>query len=421
MTLAHQAGETAVPLWGAVVPDLARRVRPLAGTLIRDAVVAIQEAVPQYRRPLSGKFREVLVGAVRAAVLQCFEFIEDPAASRAQWLAVLRHAGRVEFHEGRTLDALQTAVRVGARSVWRHISAAGQDLGIEADTLLAVAEAIFAYVDDLCVVAAAGYTEARAAAGGAHDQCRKRLLHALLTDQPANPHAITDLAAAADWPLPPTLCVVLLDEPTDRLPAGALVDLDRPDPCLIIAAPVADVPASAIASRAGVDTGADHRPTQIDLGSVRGPADWAARVVIGPAVAVHDVHRSLRSARRAQTLVHRGVLPDGPVTWCDEHLATLLLFTDESLVHQVARPVVAALAGLTDKQRGRIAETLRTWLHTRGDIGETAALLAVHPQTVRYRMNHVEALLGDRLADPEQRFLMELTAHVWSGTGDAPA
>ncbi|MBM7773535.1 hypothetical protein JOD54_003739 [Actinokineospora baliensis] len=389
MTLAHRAGESAVPLWGAVVPELAGRVRPMAGALIRDAVVAIQDAVPQYRRPLAGKFREVLVGAVRAAVLQCFEFIEDPRADRDEWLAVLRHAGRVEFHEGRTMDALQTAVRVGARSVWRHVSAAGQDLGIEADTLLAVAEAIFAYVDDLCVVAVEGYTQARAAAGGALDQRRTRLLHALLTDPPPSTRAIADLAAAAAWPLPPALSVVLLDHPTDRLPPNALTDLTHPDPHLVIATPT-------------------------------DPADWAARVVIGPAVPPQDACRSLRVAQRALALVHRGILPAGQVIRCDDHLVTLLLFADEALVHQIARPVVDALARLTDKQRDRVAGTLRVWLDTRGDIAEAAGRLGVHPQTVRYRMNHLDALLGERLADPEQRFLLELTAGVW-GKGDAPA
>ncbi|SES47599.1 PucR family transcriptional regulator [Actinokineospora terrae] len=372
-------GRTAVPLWASVVPELAERVRPLAPTLIRDAVLAIQEAVPEYRRPLAGRFREVLVGSVRAAVLQCLACIADPGACRDEWYAVLRHAGRVEYHEGRTMDALQTAVRVGARAVWRHVSAVGQELGVEADTLLTVAEAIFAYVDDLCVIAVAGYTEARA--GGSREQNRKRLLRALLAGPST---AVEDLAAAARWPLPERLCVVLLDRPVDaRLPEGILADLDGAEPCLVAPAPVE-------------------------------PGDWAVRVVVGPSVPAGDAHRSLGSARHALALARRGVLPDDPVLWCDQHLSTLLLFTDETLVRQAAGPVLAALDTLTDKQRGRIATTLRTWLHTRGDITETASRLSVHPQTVRYRMHHVDALLGPRLADPEQRFLMELTAHIWS-------
>ncbi|RLK53849.1 PucR family transcriptional regulator [Actinokineospora cianjurensis] len=372
-------GRTAVPLWASVVPELADRVRPLAPTLIRDAVLAIQAAVPEYRRPLAGRFREVLVGAVRAAVLQCLACIADPGACRDEWYAVLRHAGRVEYHEGRTMDALQTAVRVGARAVWRHVSAAGQELGVEPDTLLTVAEAIFAYVDDLCVIAVAGYTEARA--GGSREQDRKRLLRALLAERPST--AIENLAAAAQWPLPERLCVVLLDRPVSPPPEGTLADLDGAEPCLVAAAPVE-------------------------------PGDWAARVVVGPSVPAGDAHRSLGSARHALALARRGVLPDDPVLRCDQHLCTLLLFTDETLVRQAAGPVLAALGTLTDKQRDRIATTLRTWLHTRGDITETATRLAVHPQTVRYRMHHVDALLGPRLADPEQRFLMELTAHIWS-------
>ncbi|WP_424187341.1 helix-turn-helix domain-containing protein [Actinokineospora sp. G85] len=41
-------------------------------------------------------------------------------------------------------------------------------------------------------------------------------------------------------------------------------------------------------------------------------------------------------------------------------------------------------------------------------MAEVAALLDVHPQTVRYRMHQVEALLGDRLTKPDTRFTIEI-------------
>lgn len=388
-------GVTALPIWATIVPELAAKVRPMAKVMIHDVIEAVREAVPAYRRPLAGKFREVLVGGVEMAVMQCFRFIEDPRAPRDQWLSMFRYLGRVEFQEGRTTDALQTAVRVGARSVWRHISRAGQEAGISADTLLTAAEAIFAYVDDICVVAVAGYTEAQARTSGSHERRRRQLLTLLLADPPPPPRAVADLAAAVGWRLPSEVAVVVLEHRPDQhhLPVPALarevlVDLESAEPCLLVPEPAAHppLPAEALGGR---------------------------RAAVGPTVALGDAHRSRRLARRALTLVRRGVLPDVGLTHCDRHLATLLVHADETLVSHVAEPVRAAFAELTDKQRERAARTLRAWLRTRGDINETAALLAVHPQTVRYRMNQVEELLGARLADPEQRFLMEIAADSW--------
>ncbi|OLR92289.1 hypothetical protein BJP25_22280 [Actinokineospora bangkokensis] len=390
-----------MPIWASVVPDLAEKVRPLAGTLIQDAIEAIQDAVPAYRQPMEGKFREVLVGSVQAAILQCFEFIANPSASREDWLAAFRYAGRVEFLEGRTMDALQTAVRVGARAVWRHVSFAGQELGIPVDTLLTVAEAIFAYVDDLCVVAVEGYTEAQAQASGSYERRRRQLLKLILSDPPPTHQALVDLASAADWQVPEEVAVVVLEYRADQhhlpvpsLGRDVLVDLESGDPCLVLPNPRAQLPAL---------------EAQLQ----------GRRAAVGPTVALADAHRSQRLARQAMSLVNRGVLPEVQVTWCAKNLSTLLMFADESLVTHVAQPIRAAFADLTDKQRERVSSTLRTWLHTRGDINETAARLAVHPQTVRYRMNQIEELLGDRLNDPEQRFLMEITMHAWNDPDEA--
>lgn len=397
---AASAGRTAAPIWAGVLPDGAAKVRPLAGKMIADVVSAVRDAVPAYRRPLTGKFREVLVGGVEMAIMQCFTFIEDPDASRAEWLEVFRYAGRVEFLEGRTMDSLQTAVRVGARTVWRHIGRAGQDLGMSADALLTLAEAIFAYVDDICVVAVSGYTEAQAQASGSYERRRRQLLK-LVLDQAGQPQQLADLAAAVDWRLPAAVSVVVLEYRPDhlRLPTPAvgrdvLVDLESTDPCLLLP----DPPAGAELDRASAELGR---------------ALAGRRAAVGPAVPLAEAHRSRALARRALALRHRGLLAGPDLIRCDQHLGALLRFADEPLAAHLAGPVRDLLAPLTDKQRDRAAGTLHAWLRARGDINDAAEALAVHPQTVRYRMNQLESLLGERIADPEQRFLMEVAAHAW--------
>ncbi|MFD7654919.1 helix-turn-helix domain-containing protein [Actinosynnema sp. NPDC059797] len=374
-------------LWASIPTELAERMAPLSGVLVRDAVREIRRAVPAYAQPLEGKFREVLVGSVEMAISKCFDIIVNPDAAQADWEAVLRYSGRIEYLEGRTMDSLQTAVRVGARVVWRHLSEQGRELGVPTDTLFLVGDAIFAWVDELCRVAIAGYAEAQANASGALERRRRQLLKLVLADQPASARSVADLAATTDWPLPERVAVVALEyrEDQHQLPPVALgrdvlVDLESSTPCLVVANPVGRV--------------------ELDL---RG-----RRAAVGPVVALAEARQSLACARRALGLVRRGLLPVTPLTWCDDHLATLALLSDEFLVGRLSERALAAFAGLTVKQRERLETTLLAWLETRGGIGEIASRLDVHPQTVRYRMHQLEELLGDRLADPEERLTLEI-------------
>ena len=57
--------------------------------------------------------------------------------------------GGGELREGRTLDALQSAYRVGARVAWRRQSAAARRAGFDPDVLSLLAESIFAYIEEL--------------------------------------------------------------------------------------------------------------------------------------------------------------------------------------------------------------------------------------------------------------------------------
>jgi DNA-binding PucR family transcriptional regulator len=55
-----------------------------------------------------------------------------------------------------------------------------------------------------------------------------------------------------------------------------------------------------------------------------------------------------------------------------------------------------------------LAETLRIYLDSFGDVGAAAQRLQVHPNTVRYRVRRIERLLATSLADPEVRLLFSL-------------
>lgn len=56
-----------------------------------------------------------------------------------------------------------------------------------------------------------------------------------------------------------------------------------------------------------------------------------------------------------------------------------------------------------------LAETLRVYLDSFGDIAAAAQLLHVHPNTVRYRARRIEQLLSTSLADPDVRLVLSLS------------
>jgi DNA-binding PucR family transcriptional regulator len=50
--------------------------------------------------------------------------------------------------------------------------------------------------------------------------------------------------------------------------------------------------------------------------------------------------------------------------------------------------------------RERSRETLRAWLDAHGDVSESARVLHVHPQSVRYRLARLREAFGGALDDP---------------------
>ena len=120
----------------------------------------------------------------------------------------------------------------------------------------------------------------------------------------------------------------------------------------------------------------------------------------GAAAARLEVDRVLDSAERHPISIgqvtslaeaHTAVLLDEIVT---------LVAADERLVDQRVRDLRA--------HDPMLAETLRVYLDSFGDVGAAAHALHVHPNTVRYRVRRIETLLSTSLADPDVRLVLSL-------------
>ncbi|CDO24874.1 DNA-binding protein [Mycolicibacterium mageritense DSM 44476 = CIP 104973] len=121
----------------------------------------------------------------------------------------------------------------------------------------------------------------------------------------------------------------------------------------------------------------------------------------GAAAARLEVDRVLDSAER-----HPGAL--GAVTSLAEARTTVLLdeivtaiASDERLIDPRVRTLRA--------DEPVLADTLRAYLDSFGDVATAAQWLHVHPNTVRYRVRRIEQLLGATLADTDVRLLLSLS------------
>ena len=123
----------------------------------------------------------------------------------------------------------------------------------------------------------------------------------------------------------------------------------------------------------------------------------------GIAAARTEVDRVLDSAERHPIL--------GQVTSLAEARTTVLLDEIVTLVGSQERLVDPRIVDLR-AQDPVLAETLRSYLDSFGDIAAAAQSLHVHPNTVRYRVRRIEKLLSTSLADPEVRLLFSLGLRV---------
>ena len=118
-----------------------------------------------------------------------------------------------------------------------------------------------------------------------------------------------------------------------------------------------------------------------------------ARVGVGPAVPVTDLARSHGAAAHALTAQH-----DVPVAYWDDVTGGGVL----ALIGAGAPAYADAfLAPIRDDHA--LVATLGAYLDHHGSVGETAAALGVHRNTVRNRLRQVEDALGRSLDDPHVR------------------
>lgn len=376
--------------WRALPSAIADLFEPELEAISEEILATIGREVPEYARPLEGRFGVGLRTGVAEALRQFLALVRDPEAGRGTGREVYVQLGRGELRQGRTLDSLQAAYRVGARVAWRRLSLAGREAGLDAEVLSLLAEAIFAYIDELSADSVEGYAEAQAEREDERRRRRRALAELLIREPPAEEADLRAAAQAAAWSLPRQVAAVAcaaddLGSVARRLPSDALAATLDDVGCLLVPDPVG--PGRA----AGLERAAAE-----------------AAVAIGPAVGPAELRVSWSLALATLRAAQAGALPAATPQVAEERLADLLLFEGSALVRRIAARRLAPLEALTPRSRERMRETTRAFLRHRGSPAAMAKELHVHPQTARYRTARLRELLGDQLEDPDVRFELEI-------------
>jgi hypothetical protein len=367
--------------------QLAALMRPELPDLAREIIAEIRARIPEYARPMDGPYGHVLQVAVQRALTSFFDWVADPAAPRDKRDHLCRTLGQYEAREGRSLDSLQAAYRIGVHVSWRRVMSVGLRSGAPSAVMSWLADAGLAYMDELSSLSLQGYLEAKAQSGRSQQDWRKRLLRLIVEWPPTSARAITELAEIVGWTVPEEVTLVALEPGSDcllELSDECLQDLGGQQPLLLLPG--------------GVDGSRREALARALAGR---------RSAVGLSVPLPEAAHSLRWARRALTMSRAGVIDAGQLTFCEDYLVELWLLSDEALIDQLARRRLGALAELGPYQRQRLTETISAWLDTSGTAPAMAERLSVHPQTVRYRMRKLERALDGQLSDPDARFAIE--------------
>ncbi|MFD0901888.1 PucR family transcriptional regulator [Actinomadura sediminis] len=368
----------------------------------RDAVRAIERELPVYVRPHDARYVQVLTISVERAIGHFVDLLGDPDLPSDAVTEHFRRIGAGEAGEGRGLEALQAAFRIGAGVAIRRLTeeAQRQDVSVTSTAVARVTQAVLGHIDRLAAAAAEGHAERAARQTGGVRARRRALLEGLL-EPGTGPEDVRLLAADCEWPVPRTVAAVALSAPPGgraprpALPPDVLVGLHLDDPCLVVPDP---------------DGPGRRRALETAM------AGWDA--AIGPTVPVARCALSLRLARQALLLAHDGVIAARrPIAVVDHIPMTLLGQSPELASLLVERKLRPLLRSPRRHARHKLAETFLACIESNFNANQVAARMDVHAQTVRHRLRQLEALFGEDLHDPAQRLEFHLALRAWIASG----
>jgi hypothetical protein len=366
--------------WAQVPRSVADSLRPALPATIAHVIETVTAEVAAYSGGEPRVAGNLSLG-VDQALSRLIDLMGTDEAALDASAELYEQIGAGEYRAGRGLADLLSAYRIGARASWQSMSRAGVAAGVSPADVARLAEAVFAYIDELSAASLAGYARAQLADAGRREQARSELVNRILAGDAAS-ERVQQLSDEVGWPLPATVVVVVprgeaLPEPipggvVGRLPSG---------PVALVGGPV-------------------NRPLRAWLRAADPPVAVGLELPLGAAAQSLDQARTLAAVPGPGSLVG------------DEHTADLVLAADPVAGAALRARTLAPFDALPEGRRDPLLETLRSWLLHAGNRPDVGADLHVHPQTVSYRMDRIRELVPGALDDPEQRWLLLLALMV---------
>lgn len=370
-------------------PQVVKLITGRVPRLTERVTERVQAEIPEYAGPTSGRRRKLIAMAISESSALFLRRLGGRNISAAGVDDLFRRMGYGEGTDGHDLASLEKALRIAGREAWRGLQDAVVTSGLPASTLGRLGDELTAYLDHLADQATAGHAMAVRLRERDVDTNRQRLVQALLGS--AEPAVVRRHAELAGWPVPSKTVLIAARAKTpvawpddDDLEGPTLAQIGE-ESALFITAPDRSEALVAHLRALGEDVSVAY--------------SWP--------VPVADTGHAQRWVTRALELAAEGALPRQQVTDCSRYRTQLWLHAEPALRRQLAQELLKPLFAETPNSREILSETLLVWLETRESAPAIAAVLGVHPQTVRYRWRRINELFGESLHDAE--FVVQLT------------
>jgi len=379
---------------GVVTDPFIRRV---SGSLVDRTEILIDEMVRRIvsEDPFYAQASALSRDDVRAAISDILDqILRGLAGLEPLDFELPRRNARRQAEMGVPVAAILHAYRVAAQVLWDHHLAAGHELGLsefDLDQILDGAAELWALANTYCSVVSQAYDDIATDRARRSERSRMLLLDALFEGR------LEDLPPLAE------MC--------------RLLDLPEREPLVVVVAEVRSPGDEAIPRveqalrHAGVrSTWRLSRHRQIGvvvIGSAAGSLD-VARQILGERangrVGLSPVYAELTETARQLSLADLalGCLPPGEsgVALFDDHPIGALIARSPELAERVAALVLGPVLALDADEREVLFGTLTVWIDAGGSVSRAAEQLYCHRNTVRNRLQRIEALTDRSLADP---------------------
>jgi DNA-binding PucR family transcriptional regulator len=378
--------------------ELASRLEPRLDDIVAEMAERIHPRVPEFEPPIhvTGQSR----AAIRAAIAGYLTVLKRQAAP-GDWNASqesLRFS-RAFVERGIKLQALLRIYRLGHGEMWqmmdREIRALEDSEGRRLDLLERVTLTLFEYMDSLTAQAVDAYIEAREE--GKHNiaAMRARTVRSILDGEPVDAMAASRVLRyeLRRWHVGALLWI----DPA-RLPNDSPNALESAAADLADGAQALSVPAGRNVRWLWLGGTAEALWEVLDRLAASGPRADRVSVAIGePGEGITGFRQTYEEAARVRRLM-RGSRWMGAITRYRSVAVQALLVSEPGAAADFARRELGPLAA-DDDVASRLRATLYAYFQEWGSAVRTARRLAIHQNTVVYRIKQCEEMLGHPIKD----------------------